>query len=244
MRLPPDSRQTTPLRTLATITADFERFQAEGKGNIKKANNYINVIARPLNDIPIDQVCIPGLHISVGLYQKMFKMLESDLPELDMILATTLTNGFLEDTDTDRAQVLHDYRLHGLEPYVDAVDAARAEEQKAADLQDEIDEREKWLVPSAVGIEHALHFGLPGVTFYVSSTPAERRRDGTTPYWPGTARLWRAVVVPMQLNSHSLRQKAVRGVLPYANIGELITRICQFPLRLRGRGHTPVSRPH
>ncbi|KAI8490488.1 hypothetical protein Bbelb_317560 [Branchiostoma belcheri] len=41
--------------------------------------------------------------------QKMFKMLASDLHNLDMILATTLTNVFLEDTD--KAQFLHDYRL-------------------------------------------------------------------------------------------------------------------------------------
>ncbi|CAH1242577.1 Hypp6851 [Branchiostoma lanceolatum] len=33
-------------------------------------------------------------------------------------------------------QGLHDFRLHGLETYVDAVDAARAEEVKAADLQE------------------------------------------------------------------------------------------------------------
>ncbi|XP_019631507.1 PREDICTED: uncharacterized protein LOC109475332 [Branchiostoma belcheri] len=75
----------------------------------------------------------------------MFKMLESDLQDLDMLLATTLASGFLEDPEIDRAQVLHDFRLHGLAPYVEAVDAAREVEDKAACLQEQLEERENEL---------------------------------------------------------------------------------------------------
>ncbi|KAI8495104.1 hypothetical protein Bbelb_270900 [Branchiostoma belcheri] len=38
----------------------------------------------------------------------------------------------------------------------------------------------------------------------------------------------------MQLNSRSHRQKAARGVLPYANLGELITRRLPFPAEING----------
>ncbi|KAI8497930.1 hypothetical protein Bbelb_245820 [Branchiostoma belcheri] len=145
MRLSKDSRPSAALRSLTSLTTNYQRFMAEGKGNIKKAKDFKNVIAIPMFNIPLDQVCVPGLHISLGLYQKMFKMLESDLQDLDMLLATTLASGFLEDPEIDRAQVLHDFRLHGLEPYVEAVDAAREVEDKAACLQEQLEERENEL---------------------------------------------------------------------------------------------------
>ena len=54
-KLPPSQRANILQRTLESLNADFQQFSAAG-GDIVKAKTYNNVIARPLFDIPIDQV--------------------------------------------------------------------------------------------------------------------------------------------------------------------------------------------
>ncbi|KAI8517537.1 hypothetical protein Bbelb_035540 [Branchiostoma belcheri] len=118
-------RPTCQKRSLATLAADYERFQEEWCGNIKKAMQFNNVIAKAMFDIPLDQVFVPGLHISLGLYQKFFTMLEGDLHDLDLILANHLASHILHNEDYDPAEVLMDPHLHDLTRYVEAVEQAR-----------------------------------------------------------------------------------------------------------------------
>ncbi|KAI8503736.1 hypothetical protein Bbelb_187070 [Branchiostoma belcheri] len=91
-------------------------------------------------DIPLDQVCVAGLHVSLGLYQKFFKMLEGDLHDLDLILDNHLASHILHNEDYDPAEVLMDPHLHDLTRYVEAVEQAWAHETEAAELQEEIDD--------------------------------------------------------------------------------------------------------
>ena len=38
----------------------------------------------PFFNIPIDQVCIPGLHLTLGIFLKMFNMFEAFCFDVDM----------------------------------------------------------------------------------------------------------------------------------------------------------------
>ncbi|CAH1242415.1 TIGD4 [Branchiostoma lanceolatum] len=84
-------------------------------------------------------VCVPGLHISLGLFHKFFKMLEAELQDLDIILASHLTTHIFPDEDVDAAEVMMDPTLHGLTRYVEAADQDRILEAEAAALEEEIE---------------------------------------------------------------------------------------------------------
>ena len=51
-----DRTELVEPRTLEQLRTTLESFQREANGNIKKAKDYLNVIHKPLLDIPIDQV--------------------------------------------------------------------------------------------------------------------------------------------------------------------------------------------
>ncbi|KAI8481626.1 hypothetical protein Bbelb_406270 [Branchiostoma belcheri] len=149
IQLPKSERQTCPKRTLESLSSDYNRFLEEGQGNIKKAKNFKNVIAPPMFEIPLNQVCVPGLHISLGLFHKFFKMLEADLQDIDLILASHLAMHILPDEEVDPAEVMMDPNLHGLTRYVEAVDQARIHEAEAAALEEEIESCENdlaWII--------------------------------------------------------------------------------------------------
>ncbi|CAH1250144.1 Hypp8791 [Branchiostoma lanceolatum] len=143
-----------PARSLQSLARDYREFIEHGRGQLSKAKNYRNVIAPAMFDIAIDQVCPPALHICLGIYQKIFKMIEADLHDLDVILASHLVKDILPDEDVDEAEVLHHHLLHGLSPYVLAVDEARQLLRDAEELWGEIDEMEnelKWVILRAEG---------------------------------------------------------------------------------------------
>ena len=77
---------------------------------MKKAKQFNNVVNAPLFDVPLDQVmkddvsdkvakcshhnashqvCLPGLHISLGIFGRLFHLLEQSCHELDLRLAET-----------------------------------------------------------------------------------------------------------------------------------------------------------
>ena len=54
----------------------------------KKSNTQcFNVIDAAFFQVPIEMVCIPGLHITLGVYLKMFWLLESYCLEVDTKMA-------------------------------------------------------------------------------------------------------------------------------------------------------------
>uniref|UniRef100_A0A1X7V868 Uncharacterized protein n=1 Tax=Amphimedon queenslandica TaxID=400682 RepID=A0A1X7V868_AMPQE len=78
----------TSLRTLDKLTARHTAFLEAG-GNIKNAKHFCNVIGQYFFDIPLTQVCPPGLHITLGVFQHLFDLLEDECHELDQKTATT-----------------------------------------------------------------------------------------------------------------------------------------------------------
>ena len=110
MLKPKSIRSVVQQRTLENMALDFQRFQGSG-GNIKKAKDFNNVINTPIFQVPISQVLKryvyinkvtvsayyffkvspPGLHISLGIFQRLFTLLEDSCHELDMKLSESTT---------------------------------------------------------------------------------------------------------------------------------------------------------
>ncbi|XP_047127237.1 uncharacterized protein LOC124808269 isoform X1 [Hydra vulgaris] len=109
------------LRTLAILKSDYERFKNDG-GNIKRAKNFNNVIDEPLFDIPIEQIAIPALHISLGIFLKFFKILEVECHLLDIKLAgfLAINDKHLESSEFDK-YVEKQAEIHQLEYDVDDI---------------------------------------------------------------------------------------------------------------------------
>lgn len=102
-----DERGTYTPRTLQGIQADHREFLASG-GDLKKAKHYNNVIDTHFLDINLDhvsitnnnyymnngiipkpdKVCLPGLHITLGVFLKLFTLLEDECYKLDLEMAS------------------------------------------------------------------------------------------------------------------------------------------------------------
>ncbi|CAH1277066.1 ST8SIA1 [Branchiostoma lanceolatum] len=113
-----------PNRSLDRMSIQHRNFMQNGRGNVKYAKHFKNVIAPAMFNIPLNQVCIPGLHLSLGIFHKLYSMMEKALNDLDRTIASHLVRDVLQDEDVDEAEVLHRHHLHGLTPYVEAVEEA------------------------------------------------------------------------------------------------------------------------
>ncbi|XP_065665062.1 uncharacterized protein LOC105850185 isoform X2 [Hydra vulgaris] len=109
IQLAPISRENgVSQRSLKSLNIDFNRFQSSG-GNLKKAKFFNNVINETLFHIPLDQVAVPALHISLGTYLKFFNMFEDECHLLDIKLAgeLALKNNTIGKDDFDKYINMH-----------------------------------------------------------------------------------------------------------------------------------------
>lgn len=91
------------------LESDYQGFLAAG-GDLKKAKFHNNVSGEHLLDIPIEnvrkidvafayvsapvhKVCIPGLHLTLGIYNRLWSLLEDACAELDLRLAASGDSG-------------------------------------------------------------------------------------------------------------------------------------------------------
>eukprot|EP00057_Strongylocentrotus_purpuratus_P005186 XP_003730386.1 PREDICTED: uncharacterized protein LOC100891379 isoform X1 [Strongylocentrotus purpuratus] len=83
MATPLASRGRLPERTLDTLKESLAKYK---HSNVAKESN--NAIRPPQFNIPINQVCPPGLHFSLGIYNKHYKSMEMACHELDLKAAS------------------------------------------------------------------------------------------------------------------------------------------------------------
>ncbi|KAL5469048.1 hypothetical protein EMCRGX_G030239 [Ephydatia muelleri] len=76
-----------PARTVESMCNDYKRFIASG-GNIKKVKYFNNCKGEPLFPIPLNQ---HALHISMGIFFKLYSLLEEECHLLDLKLALQLS---------------------------------------------------------------------------------------------------------------------------------------------------------
>ena len=122
------TRGRFPDRSLETITANYQAFMANG-GIRKDAMEYCNCISEPLFNIPIShvssyifstpnmfythkQVCPPGLHMTQGIFMKVFHLLEDACHSYDMQLA--FINQPTNNTSSFSAYCVELHKLHML----------------------------------------------------------------------------------------------------------------------------------
>lgn len=100
-------------RSLASLDQKYSEFVLNGS-NLKRAKFYDNVIGKAFFDVPLSQVslaslvlfimavflsqvCPPGLHITLGIFQRLFNLLEEECHSLDCSLSEncdTASNSF------------------------------------------------------------------------------------------------------------------------------------------------------
>ena len=78
------------LRTLDTLKENRLTFVNKYNSNLKHAKDVFNVIDKPFFNIELDQVCVPGLHITLGVYLKLFNYFELFCKDVDMQIAYAL----------------------------------------------------------------------------------------------------------------------------------------------------------
>ena len=106
---PQPSAPAPQLRSLATLAAAHSDFLRLGKGDLNVVKDYFNVLSPPFFNIPLDQVLstciilvealthiyspqisIPGLHISLGVFYRLFRLLEDAAHKMDFTTAPTM----------------------------------------------------------------------------------------------------------------------------------------------------------
>ncbi|XP_072176962.1 uncharacterized protein [Diadema setosum] len=122
MSIPPAERKATQqTRTLQSLDVSLNNFTQHGIA--KEANN---VIRSPFFRIPIDQVCPPGLHISLGLFLKHFNSMSGKCHELDVKIMERLT---VSETELSNAKTAYKQAMRKF-----------SLQSKAKELEEEIDD--------------------------------------------------------------------------------------------------------
>ena len=84
-----------------------------------------NVIDEPFFQIPLDQVCIPGLHITLGVYLKMFKMFDACCLDIDIEIAAIYARNSTVPDDDFGQYVYKMKELHCLQNEVEELEGRR-----------------------------------------------------------------------------------------------------------------------
>ncbi|XP_078600313.1 uncharacterized protein LOC144875275 [Branchiostoma floridae x Branchiostoma japonicum] len=139
-----DRRLSIPPRTLATLQQHYRDFMEQANGKLSLAKKHHNVIAPVMFALPVDQVIIPGLHISLGLYLRAFKLMETDMHELDLKLQSYLC-GVLHEGEVSKEALLADVHLGKFRCYVQAIEQARGLDDEADRVEEELHDQENEL---------------------------------------------------------------------------------------------------
>ena len=79
-----------PPRTLETLTDNLNLFQVTFNHDLKQAKNAYNVIDDIFFKIPLDHVCIPGLHVTLRVYLKLFHEFDTFCKDMGLQIAHVL----------------------------------------------------------------------------------------------------------------------------------------------------------
>ncbi|XP_070548866.1 uncharacterized protein [Ptychodera flava] len=88
----PCERPEVTARTLDQLKENHEEYVGAGSKR-STASQYNNVINKALFEIPIHRVAIPALHMSLGLFQRFYDLLETECAKLDLEIFCHLESG-------------------------------------------------------------------------------------------------------------------------------------------------------
>ena len=84
---PAEMEEIYSSRTLESLEQNLLEFKTKYDSNLKHAKKCNNVISARFFNVPLSQVCVPGLHITLGVVPKFIKMLEQFCSMLDLKIA-------------------------------------------------------------------------------------------------------------------------------------------------------------
>ena len=80
------------------LAEDYKKLIENGS-RLRRAKLFNNVIRPALLPVPIEDVCIPALHLHLGIDMWLFEAMVSDLRLLDMAMARQLGQSATAETD-------------------------------------------------------------------------------------------------------------------------------------------------
>eukprot|EP00731_Ephydatia_muelleri_P004814 Em0002g990a len=122
MATPLIERGHAPPRTLDGIEEQYLFYLVSGSVR-KQAQHFYNCIFEPIFNIPLEQVCPPGLHITLGIFTKIFTLLEELCHQLDLELA------FHNSDDGQSSFCIYSQELQKLQMYTAEILEAKQSQQ-------------------------------------------------------------------------------------------------------------------
>ena len=89
----------TQQKSLASLRSDHQAFQADGS-RLPRAKFFNNVIRRALLQVDLDWVCVPAMHLDLGIYRYFFEAMIADLHDLNITLAAELSKTGMQTSDS------------------------------------------------------------------------------------------------------------------------------------------------
>ena len=111
MQLPPEHRLQSTLWTLHTLHTNHMSF-IEAGGNLIKAKFHCNVIRPAKLQFPINDVCIPVLHLDLEVFAWLYEAMMKDVLELDELLGKLLMQANQSDSECFRSLCESQKSLH------------------------------------------------------------------------------------------------------------------------------------
>ena len=95
----PEASKKPVLRTLQSMHDNLKAFQADGS-RLPRAKMFQNVIRPALLQIPLEWVCIPSLHLDLGIYLWLYEAMIADLRDLDVAMAAEIGKSGMDEADS------------------------------------------------------------------------------------------------------------------------------------------------
>ncbi|XP_070537321.1 uncharacterized protein [Ptychodera flava] len=95
----PRHLRTSQPRSIDSLIKDHADFLAEGQGKLKNAKEYNNAINNIIFEIPISQVCVPSLHLDLGIFLRFYNMFEDDIAKLQKKIDPSGTLNLVQSLD-------------------------------------------------------------------------------------------------------------------------------------------------
>ena len=109
--VPPSEREAIfESRTLGSLEKNLEEFQNVHQSNIKKAKFVKNVNDKRFFNVPLTQVCLPGLHITLGVVFKFVQLYEILARDLDFRIAAEIAKANLSISDAESDELVEAYK--------------------------------------------------------------------------------------------------------------------------------------
>ncbi|XP_071945125.1 uncharacterized protein [Antedon mediterranea] len=120
-------------RSLASIRANYRMFMEDGGIESRSKDVSMSVVNNPLVSIEVDHVSVPSLHLSLGIFKKLFDMLETEAHSIDCLIYSLRKNGELDDTSESKFDKIIQ---HQIQTQIDIKEKIEEKKLKLTEMED------------------------------------------------------------------------------------------------------------